>query len=489
MKTILRCGLITILCIFIAHQQSFGQCTVSNIIIQNTTLVGTQSPGTCTVKFDATFTIENNNGNKYIFIHAWILDEYPNYFNCVNGQTTTNGAVRAPGATVLADAFLNIGINNNLPDPAIIMDYPPASGVTMTTVESITREVKADGSAVFILTGITVTVPVSCGTPVVLVADVWSSQSAAAQVAHCVNCGILYSAGFVSVSGLANCAALTFNATVTNNTAAPISGFYRVYVDVNGDGYLTPATDTLIRDTTAFAVAGGIGMTTTLSGPIPSANINQDLFIVFTQTSGQASGASRVILIPSTQCSPLPVTFRSFRATRVNRSHVALQWETATEINNSGFALQRNLGNNTWEHVTFIPSRALDGNSSSLLAYSFTDLNAHKGISQYRIRQVDLDGKMKFSEIRAVRGDGQANATIVYPVPSVDGRVNIVFEDVEATRNIALIDMHGRTIRQWRSMTNNTFQIDQLKAGVYTLQIQDTRTGEFSAEKIIVTRN
>ena len=486
MKTFLR---ITLPIVFFVTglQQSNAQCVVSNIVIQNVTVAGVQTQGSCTVTFDATFTIENNNGNKYIFIHAWIFDDYPNYFNCVNGAPSQPGAIRAPKSNDLVDAFINVGINNNEATPLIIMNYPPDAGVDMNSVQSITKEVTADGSAIFILKGITATVPVTCGTPVVLVADIWSSQSAQAQNAHCVNCGILYSAGFFSLGGLANCFSLTYTATLTNNTNQPISGYYRVFVDVNGDGYLTPSMDTLIQDTTIFSLNAGIGSTTTISGSIPPVNINQDLFIVITQTSGQASGASRVILIPSTQCAPLPVDFLSFTARRVNRSHVDLRWETATEINNRGFAIQRNIGNNQWQPVGYIPSEAISGNSSSVISYSFIDPNDHEGISQYRIRQVDLDGRSKFSEIRVVRGYGQKEEIIIYPVPSQDGKVTIVFNDRETTRDLTLTDMHGRTIRQWRSVTGNIFQLDQLRTGIYTISIHDRNRKELTMKKILVT--
>jgi hypothetical protein len=486
MKTFLRYTL-SIAFFITVLQQAHSQCVVSNIVIQNVTVAGTQVPGSCTVTFDASFTIENNNGNKYIFIHAWILSEYPNYFNCVNGAPSQPGAIRAPEYDDLEDAFINVGINNSEVTPLIIMDYPPDANVDMTTVQSITKELTADGSAIFILKGITATVPVTCGTPVVLVADVWSSQSAQAQNAHCVNCGILYSAGIISLSGLANCASMTYTATVTNNTNQAISGFYRVYVDVNGDGYLTPAMDTLIQDTTAFSLSASMGSTTTLTGPIPSANINQDLFIVITQTSGQASGASRVTLVPSTQCAPLPVSFRSFTARRINRTFVDLRWETATEINNVGFAIQRNTGNNQWQVVGYVPTHAPAGNSSSVLTYSFTDANNHKGVSQYRIRQVDLDGKTRFSEVRAVRADGQKGETLIYPVPSLDGKVTIVFDDRETMRDLTLTDMLGRTVRQWRSVTGNVFQLDQLRPGIYTIGIYDRNLQELTMKKILVT--
>lgn len=487
MKTFVH-SVILIALLVIGTKSAHAQCTVSNIIIQNVTVAGSQQPGTCTVTFDATFTIENNNGNKFIFIHAWLMDDYPNYFDCVNGVPSHQGTIRAPGQTDLARAFINIGIDNSDSIPELLLTYPPASGVVMTSVQSISREITADGSGVFILTGITATLPIACGTPRVIVADVWSSQSARAQNAHCVNCGILYSAGFLSLAGIVNCTSLSFNATLTNNTNTAINGFYVVHADINGDGYFTPSIDTMIQDTTNFSVSAGVGATATLSGSVPAANLNQDLFIVLTQTSGAASGASRVVLIPSIQCAPLPVAFRTFKASRMSRTQVILEWETATEVSNRGFALQKRVGGD-WQVISFVPSQATDGNSNSILSYRYTDNNNFQGISQYRIQQVDLDGRARLSDIRVVRGFGQSGKTIIYPVPSTDGKVNVVFEDAESVRDITLMDMNGRVIRQWNALVGNNIQIDNLRVGMYNIRITDRTTGESTSEKFVVSGN
>jgi len=477
------------LTILFSSLRSASQCVVSNIIIQNVSVAGTQAPGTCTVKFDASFTIENNNGNKYIFIHAWLQQDYPDYFHCVDGHPSNNGSIAAPDAGDLGNEFLTIGINNDIVPPQLLTTYTPDPTVPITHVDAIEREVLADGSAVFILKGVTTTLPITCGIPSVIVADVWSSQSAQAQRAHCVNCGILFSAGMMGAAGLVNCATLTYNATLTNNTALAISGYYRVYADVNGDAYFTPSIDTLIQDTTAFSLGAGVGTTASISGPVPLANLNQNLFLLVTQTSGAASGASRVVFLPSTTCAPLPVTLNTFTATRTSYSAVSLRWQTVTEINNKGFVLERNKGNNSWEALAFVPSQASGGNSDNALNYNYTDANnTNKGITQYRLRQVDIDGKATISPIRAVRGFGQNSGTIIYPNPSSDGSVNVVFDRDEDKHDLTLTDMSGRVIKQWTSVTGNTLHIDNLRKGMYLLRIVETSTGTQTVEKLMISR-
>lgn len=195
-----------------------------------------------------------------------------------------------------------------------------------------------------------------------------------------------------------------------------------------------------------------------------------------------------VIDVSISGCNVLPVSFSSFTANRTNPANVLLRWETVNEIYNSGFAIERNMGNNSWELVSFIPTQTPGGNSSSLLTYTFNDLNSNKGITQYRIKQVDLDGRARYSETRAVRGDAQKGKIIVYPNPSADGRVNIVFEDQKGVRDVTVADISGRTIRQWKSVSNNTLQIENLRTGMYTLRVVMRETGNQRVEKLIVAQ-
>jgi hypothetical protein len=183
---------------------------------------------------------------------------------------------------------------------------------------------------------------------------------------------------------------------------------------------------------------------------------------------------------------PLPVVFKSFDATR-SRSNVAVKWETSTEIDNAGFNVQRNIGG-AWQTVAYVPSQAPGGNSQATLTYSFNDLNTTKGISQYRIQQVDFDGKNKFSEIRAVRGEGQLGKTTIFPNPSNNGNASIVFEDANVKRDVSVVDMTGKVIKQWRNVTNNNLQIENLPSGIFSIRILAVETGEQIVEKIVVNK-
>ncbi|MCB0749790.1 MAG: T9SS type A sorting domain-containing protein, partial [Ignavibacteriae bacterium] len=88
-----------------------------------------------------------------------------------------------------------------------------------------------------------------------------------------------------------------------------------------------------------------------------------------------------------------------------------LNWETATEVNNYGFEVERRLATvesatkaenavasteETWEKVAFIEGH---GNSNSPKLYSFTDKNLNGGSKfVYRLKQIDIDGTFEYSD-------------------------------------------------------------------------------------------
>ncbi len=100
---------------------------------------------------------------------------------------------------------------------------------------------------------------------------------------------------------------------------------------------------------------------------------------------------------------PTPVELTSFAA-RYVRSNVELNWQTATELNNYGFAIERSLDGKMWNEIDFVAGA---GNSFSPRSYTYTDLldDALRGVPQlaYRLRQIDRDGTTDYSDIVFVK--------------------------------------------------------------------------------------
>jgi len=205
-----------------------------------------------------------------------------------------------------------------------------------------------------------------------------------------------------------------------------------------------------------------------------------------TDPTGYSSGVARVT-IDLQENIPLPVTYKSFTATRSSNSQVVLEWETAMEENNRGFHVQRNV-DGAWKNIGFVFSQANGGNSSEVLKYAFKDANNSKGISQYRILQVDIDGKGKYSQIRSVHGVETAARVVLFPNPSHTGSFNLLFEDAASVRDVVVSDVSGRVVKQFKSVSGTTLTVEGLIDGFYTVQVANRTSGTTSVEKVIIKK-
>ncbi|HQI42444.1 MAG TPA: T9SS type A sorting domain-containing protein, partial [Ignavibacteriaceae bacterium] len=96
----------------------------------------------------------------------------------------------------------------------------------------------------------------------------------------------------------------------------------------------------------------------------------------------------------------IPVELTSFAA-NVNDKEVLITWTTATELNNKGFDLERKL-DDEWEKLSFIEGK---GTRLEETSYSYTDkfsYTSYQGTAQYRLKQIDYDGTISYSNVISV---------------------------------------------------------------------------------------
>lgn len=88
----------------------------------------------------------------------------------------------------------------------------------------------------------------------------------------------------------------------------------------------------------------------------------------------------------------VPVELASFNAF-INENDVTLNWQTASELNNSGFQVERKKENNEWNEIGFVSG---NGTSTEIHKYIFEDNNLSAGKYNYRIKQIDFDGTFEY---------------------------------------------------------------------------------------------
>jgi hypothetical protein len=190
----------------------------------------------------------------------------------------------------------------------------------------------------------------------------------------------------------------------------------------------------------------------------------------------------------------VPVELTSFTGA-ANENNVTLNWATATETNNQGFEIQRNI---TGE---FMSIGFVDGNGTTTEAqnYNFTDQNLLAGSYSYRLKQIDFDGSFEYSDVVEVEIGAPATFSLNqnYPNPfnpstviefnlAVDSRVSLTVFDVLGQEVATLIS--GNLAAGSRQVT---FDASALNSGVYFFRIDAAGiegTNFSSVKKMILSK-
>lgn len=492
-------------------QKAAAQCdlTLNNLQIQ---IVGTPvvlGPNKCEVTFNAQFDIAVNGGFKALYFHSWLAADYPAtpIFNCGNSNAQDPGTTTQLGSTVdeAGKSFMDIGFLNvpvtgalNVVQPLTFStNFVHSPAVALTTPSNspgLTASKYFNGTFDhYTVNNIKVIINTSCASTVSVKTDIWGSNSNAPDPkAQCYICALPSYFNDPSISGFKNCGTPQRQYTLGINTVDPVSKniTYKVFIDMNDNGSLDIGTDVLaftsgtisISSSSSFSI-GPLALPSPYSDTYP---YSEKGYLILVEGPTLSNAILKYFPQPA-GCLVLPVELKSFTATR-NRSNVLLKWVTATEVNNRGFAVERNTGVNNWEQIAFVDSKAPGGNSAADLQYEYTDMNMYKGVTQYRLRQVDNDNRGKYSDTRAVRGDGQFTKATIYPNPTGNGKVNVIFDESNITRDITVTDMSGRTVKVMKGLTSNNVVIDNLNPGMYSIRIVAVATGEQIVEKIVVNK-
>jgi hypothetical protein len=156
----------------------------------------------------------------------------------------------------------------------------------------------------------------------------------------------------------------------------------------------------------------------------------------------------------------IPVELTSFGAS-INGSTVILNWQTATEVNNRGFEVQRKSGNSGWENIGFVDGA---GTSSDNRSYSFVDPDIIGTNSSYvyRLKQLDFNGSFRYSnEVEIDLTLSEYMLFQNYPNPFNPNTIVRFSIPKEGFVTVKVYDMIGQEIATLFSGNTNT--------GTYTL--------------------
>ncbi len=190
-------------------------------------------------------------------------------------------------------------------------------------------------------------------------------------------------------------------------------------------------------------------------------------------------------------CVPLPVSLISFTGEKFGSIN-KLKWTTASEINNAGFELQRSADGANFGQLSYVASKAVNGNSTGTLTYTFDDVRPLAANNYYRLKQVDKDGKFTYSPIVLIKGArvDMVSISSIYPNP-VKQTLNMVITSPTAEKvNLVVTDVSGRMVQQQAAQLitgDNILRIEtgNLSFGTYIIKAVCANGCESAVQKFV----
>ncbi|MBK7965294.1 MAG: T9SS type A sorting domain-containing protein [Bacteroidetes bacterium] len=304
--------------------------------------------------------------------------------------------------------------------------------------------------------------------------------------------------------------------TATNNTPLPGTDNVNEITNINPGGQDVSISHVIDRwweinapGVTADYILRYSGDENTTSGSTATGTFNVQFwngsnFTKFNSTgNGVTTGVGSISsnltningpIVLSSGSASLPIKLLQFDA-KVTGAAVEITWTTAEEKNNDFFSIERSEDGQTFEKIEEVDGA---GNSNQILKYKTMDDAPLTGVSYYRLKQTDFDGKFTYSPLRAInRGaetisdDPAIEVNSFGPNPFSD-QFNVEYKLAQAGEtSIIIFNMSGQVVFETTKnddLGNNSFiytDDKNLPPANYILQIIN---GKEKVSKKIVKR-
>ena len=172
----------------------------------------------------------------------------------------------------------------------------------------------------------------------------------------------------------------------------------------------------------------------------------------------------------------LPVELSSFDAV-VDGRDVRLRWTTASETDNAGFSVEREVGSDVFVEVGFVHGR---GTTDELNEYDFVVSDLSPGVHRFRLKQIDFDGVFEYSRVTEASVEVPGTFHLVEANPNPFSR-STEFSVTVANGQHVRVDLYEATGRHVRSVftgiieanrpTSFDIEAGDLPSGLYVYRV------------------
>jgi hypothetical protein len=264
---------------------------------------------------------------------------------------------------------------------------------------------------------------------------------------------------------------------VITGTSLSGSGFFDPGPDIGGPGFPNHISASITGGIVVNSIT--FNSTTQFTLNINTTSVSDGFYdVTVTNPDGQNAVGVGILQIDSA----VPVELVEFAANILNGNKVLLEWRTATEVNNYGFEVERQVSSlqsteGNWDFLDFVEGH---GNSNSLKEYEFIDENVLSGKYSYRLKQIDNDGTFEYSKVIEVDMNAPVGYELSqnYPNP-FNPETTIKFTIAEAgfvklsLYNI-LGELKGTIVNEFKEAGIHTinFKASELNSGIYLYKLE-----------------
>jgi hypothetical protein len=243
----------------------------------------------------------------------------------------------------------------------------------------------------------------------------------------------------------------------------------------------------LLNDSSAVTSVFSFGDSYVSEYDTPNNKWKQDSSSLKKAKGGQFAGAFSLvnsgIYNKASVAFVVPVELLYFSAESRSSQSAMVSWQTASEINNEYFILERSEDfDGQYTILDTIASKALGGNSREILDYAFLDKNIpSRSVVYYKLRQVDFNGDTQLYFARAnIQIDKEFS---IWPVPFTD---KVTIETLDGFLSVSVYSTLGSLIYENRIRQNENFALEtsSWSPGMYVVTIE-LSNGSFISKRIV----
>jgi carboxypeptidase T len=186
-----------------------------------------------------------------------------------------------------------------------------------------------------------------------------------------------------------------------------------------------------------------------------------------------------VNVIKSVSLGTLGVKFLNFYGKLLTDKTVQLNWEANVDAMHDHFEVERADANNNFNSIARVNG----------LLYSAFDYAPQFGSNLYRIKQVDKNGAITYSQVIKINTASSNSSVSIYPNPAKDV-INVNISGVGVAKQIIVTDLSGRTllVRQVSPGTtsaNIKIDVSSLSAQTYFIKTVSSKNEITSVQKFV----